>query len=364
MDYVPKSIGDPIRNEDAKELSKSETKYIGIDLGTTYSCVAVLENDQLVSIPCDNGQTTIPSIVGYCEDAILVGSIAASVGIQSENMLHDSKRLIGWEFLYDLPNANPELWSFKVDTKDNSAGYILNKRQENEKFVKPEEVSAEILKILKTTAETYLKKEVAAVITVPAQFSDKQRDATKRAADLAGLKLIHILEEPIASALAYNQKMELEENSKLLIVDFGGGTLDITIIETIDRFLKVKALTGDQHLGGQDIDDRIMKYVISEHLKKSPGHNFRDPRTLRLLRTACRKRKEALANTNSVNIMISPNNQDDTPINVRLTQEKLNELCNDIFAKITDIVDRAINMADLKKEDINYVVILFSKFKK
>ncbi|PAV92064.1 hypothetical protein WR25_03039 [Diploscapter pachys] len=200
--------------------------YIGIDLGTTYSCVSVIENGKPKAIHHDDGKNIVPSVVAYGAE-ILVGNPALNSNIDLSNVLYDSKRLIGWEFLHNLPVAeNRQLWTFNVDTRNNCAGYVLNKGQTNERFLKPEEVSAEILKYLKVRAETYLNQKVTGVVvTVPALFQDNQKAATKKAIELAGLELKGLLHEPNAAAIAYNANHQLG-NSTLLVFDFGGGKAD------------------------------------------------------------------------------------------------------------------------------------------
>ncbi|PAV71154.1 hypothetical protein WR25_07352 [Diploscapter pachys] len=222
--------------------------YIGIDLGTTYSCVSVIENGKPIAIHHDDGKTIVPSVVAYGAE-ILIGNDALNSNIDMSNILYDSKRLLGWEFLHDLPNAEArQLWTFNVDTRDKCAGYVLNKGTPNERFLKPEEVSAEILKYLKRRAEIYLNQKVTGVVvTVPAFFYENQKNATKKAIELAGLELKRLLHEPNAAAIAYNEKKKLG-NSKLLVFDFGGGTLDVSILEMIGNDVGVMAVTGDIHL--------------------------------------------------------------------------------------------------------------------
>ncbi|PAV77909.1 hypothetical protein WR25_14004 isoform A [Diploscapter pachys] len=196
---------------------------IGIDLGTTYSCVAIVKDGRPVAIKNDNGRNTLPSVVAFRDGEILVGNPALDCNTDMENILYDSKRLIGWHALHDLPiNENGQLWTFNTDTRDNCAGYILNRGTPNERFIRPEKVSAEILKSLKARTEKDLSKQVTeAIVTVPAMFNSDQIAATKKAIELAGLKLKCLLQEPTAAAIAYNEKAKLG-NSELLVFDFGG----------------------------------------------------------------------------------------------------------------------------------------------
>ncbi|PAV55923.1 hypothetical protein WR25_02762 [Diploscapter pachys] len=308
--------------------------YIGIDLGTTYSCVSVIEDGKPVAIINEDGKPTMPSVVAYCEPEILSGNPALMCNTDVTNILYDSKRLIGWKFLHDLPNAESrQLWTFNVDTRNSKAGYVLNKGTSKEKFLKPEEVSAEILKKLKANAEKHLSTKVTgAVVTVPALFNSDQIEATKRAVKLAGLELKYLLEEPTSAAIAYNHKKKFE-NSKLLIFDFGGGTLDISIAEIKDKNLEVKAVGGDTQLGGQDFDGKIMKYSIEEFAKSSSNYDiYKKPKLIKRLRAACKEGKEALSfNLSSYNIHIDIN--DELDLNVAMTSNKLNELCNKLYNK-------------------------------
>ncbi|PAV69920.1 hypothetical protein WR25_01379 [Diploscapter pachys] len=196
---------------------------IGIDLGTTYSCVATIENDRPLAIHNDDGRNTLPSVVAFSDGEILVGNPALDCNTEMANILYDSKRLIGWHILSDLPIADDRhLWTFNADTKNNCAGYILNKGTQDERFILPEQVSAEILKSLKSQAEKYKgQKVIEVVVTVPAMFHPDQITATKKAIELAGLKLKCLLQEPTAAAIAYNDRVQLG-NSKLLVFDLGG----------------------------------------------------------------------------------------------------------------------------------------------
>ncbi|PAV90944.1 hypothetical protein WR25_12927 [Diploscapter pachys] len=271
--------------------------YIGIDLGTTYSCISVIEDGKPVSIQSDDGKPIIPSVVAYCGTEILVGNPALTADTDISNVLYDSKRLIGYNVLNGafLPDEESFL-SFRVETRNGVIGYVLNAGQQNEKFLRPEEVSAEILKKLKMIAERHLaeKKITGAVVTVPAFFNLEQINATKRAVQMAGLDLKYLLEEPTAAAIAYYNKMRMTD-STIMVFDFGGGTLDISIAEIKDGKFDVKSVCGDAHLGGQDFDERIMKYVIEEIKKLNNYDISQQPNLMKQLQRACKEAKESLS---------------------------------------------------------------------
>ncbi|PAV75304.1 hypothetical protein WR25_18476 [Diploscapter pachys] len=332
--------------------------YIGIDLGTTYSYVSVIEDGKPVMIISDDGKRTIPSVVAYCESGIFVGNFALNCNTDPSNILYDSKRLIGWKSLADLPIAqNQNLRTFNVDTRDDVCGYVLNKGKANERFIKAEEVLAEILKKLKATAERYLNKEVTgAVVTIPAFFNNDQINSTIRAIQMAGLDLKYLLEEPTAAAIAYYNRMGIP-NSTIMVFDFGGGTLDISIAEIKDGKFDVKSVCGDAHLGGQDFDERIMKYVIEEFKKSNNYDMSRHPKLMKRLRRACKEAKESLSSQiESCNVNLDIN--DDTIVDVKISRSNFNQLCEDLFDKAMEMVEKALRTAQISAEQIDNVTRL------
>ncbi|PAV72997.1 hypothetical protein WR25_13422, partial [Diploscapter pachys] len=335
-----------------------EPAYIGIDLGTTYSRISVIKDGQFVVIVSDDGRRTIPSVVAHCESGILVDHPALNCNTDLSNILYDSKRLIGWKSLVDLPIAeNRNLWTFNVDTKDDVCGYVLNKGKPNERFIKAEEVSAEILKKLKAIAERYLNKQVTgAVVTIPAFFNNDQINATVRAIQMAGLDLKYLLEEPTAAAIAYYNRMGIT-NSTIMVFDFGGGTLDISIAEIKDGKLDVKSVCGDAHLGGQDFDERIMKYVIEEFKKSNNFDMSQRPNLMKRLRRACKEAKESLSSQiESWNVRLDIN--DDTNVNVEISRSNFNQLCQDLFDKAMEMVEKALRTAKISAEQIDNVILV------
>ncbi|PAV62768.1 hypothetical protein WR25_26968 [Diploscapter pachys] len=326
--------------------------YIGIDLGTTYSCVSVIENGKPVIIFSDDGKFIIPSVVAYCSTEILIGNPALAAAIDISNVLYDSKRLIGG-FLPDEESLLP----FRVETRNGVVGYVLNAGQENERFLRPEEVSAKILKKLKTIAERYLpgKEVTGAVVTVPAFFNLEQINATKRAIQMAELDLKYLLEEPTAAAIAYYNKMRITD-STIMVFDWGGGTLDISIAEIKNGKLDVKSVCGDTHLGGQDFDERIMKYVIEE-IKKSNNYDIsQQPNLMKQLRRACKEAKESLSfQMKSWNVKLDSN---DTDVNVEISRSNFNQLCQDLFDRAMKMVERGLRTAQISTEQIDNVILV------
>ncbi|PAV65015.1 hypothetical protein WR25_08342 [Diploscapter pachys] len=333
--------------------------YIGIDLGTAYSCVSVIEDGKPVMIFSDDGKFIIPSAVAYCGTEILVGNPALIAATDISNVLYDSKRLIGYNVLNGafLPDEKSFL-PFRVETRNRVVGYVLNAGQPNERFLRPEDVSAEILKKLKTIAERYLpEKEMAgAVVTVPAFFNNDQINATKRAIQMAGLDLKYLLEEPTAAAIAYYNKMKIT-GSTIMVFDLGGGTLDISIVEIKNEKFDVKSVCGDAHLGGQNFDERIMKYVIEE-IKKSNNYDIsQQPNLMKQLRRACKEAKESLSfQMESWNVKLDING--DTSVNVEISRSNFNQLCEDLFDKAMKMVELALRTAQILTEQIDNVILV------
>ncbi|PAV73996.1 hypothetical protein WR25_00483 [Diploscapter pachys] len=292
--------------------------YIGIDLGTTYSCVSVVEEGKPVSIQSDNGKLIIPSAVAYYGKKIIAEDPALDCDTDATNILYG---------------------------------------QQNERFLRPEEISAEILKKLKTIAEKYLQEKVTgAVVTVPAFFNNDQVSATIRAIQMAGLDLKYLLEEPTAAAIAYYNKISIAD-STIMVFDWGGGTLDISIAEIKNEKPDVKSVCGDAHLGGQDFDERIMKYVIEEIKKLNNYNMLQQPILMKRLRRACKKAKESLSfQMESWNVNLDIN--DNTSVNVKISRSKFNQLCKDLFDKAMRMVEKALRTAQISAEQIDNVILV------
>jgi len=248
------------------------SKVIGIDLGTTNSCVAVIENGIPKVIENSEGARTTPSVVAYTNDEILVGASAKRQAVTNpKNTIYASKRLIGRKFTEEAVQKDIDLMPYKIIQNDNGDAWV----QVNEDKLAPPQISAEVLRKMKKTAEDYLGHEVTqAVITVPAYFNDSQRQATKDAGRIAGLEVLRIINEPTAAALAYGVDKQEKRDRKVAVYDLGGGTFDISIIELAnvdgDKQIEVLSTNGDTFLGGEDFDQRIMDFLIDE-FKKDTG---------------------------------------------------------------------------------------------
>ncbi len=309
------------------------SKIIGIDLGTTNSCVAVMEGGEPVVIPNSEGARTTPSVVAFKDGERLVGAIAKRQAV-----------------------ANPDNTVMSIKREMGTA----NKRTIDGKSYSPQEISAMILAKLKTDAEAYLGESVTqAVITVPAYFNDSQRQATKDAGKIAGLEVLRIINEPTAASLAYG--LDKEENQKILIYDLGGGTFDVSILEIGDGVFEVLATNGDTHLGGDDFDQHIMDWMVSE-FKKSNGVDLaQDKMAMQRLKEAAEKAKIDLSGTLSANInlpYISMGPAGPLHMDLTLTRAKFDDLTSDLVKRTLDPVNKAISDAGISMSDIHRVVLV------
>ncbi len=335
-------------------------KVLGIDLGTTNSVVAVMMGDEAVVIQNQEGARLTPSVVSWTkEKEILVGDPAKRRAVlDPENTVYESKRFIGRKF--DEVKEEAKRVSYKVvaDDKGDAAFDIPNAG----KIVRPEEVGAHVLRKLKEAAEAYLGEKITkAVITVPAYFNERQRQATKDAGKIAGLEVLRILNEPTAAALAYG--LDKKSDVKILVYDFGGGTFDVSILEGGEGVIEVKATSGDTHLGGANIDERIMEWLIEE-FKKETGIDLRNDRTaLQRLKEAAEQAKKELSfkletEINLPFITIDPSSNQPLHLQKKLTRARLEEMIKDLIDRTMDIVKKALEDAKLKPEDIDDIVLV------
>jgi len=335
-------------------------KIIGIDLGTTNSVVSVVVGGEPVVIQNQEGNRITPSVVSWTkEKEILVGEPAKRRAILDPlNTVYESKRFIGRKYDEVKDIINRVSYKVVADEKGDAAFDIPNAG----KIVRPEEVGAHILRKLKEAAEAYLGEEVKkAVITVPAYFNERQRQATKMAGKLAGLEVVRVLNEPTAAALAYG--LDKKENAKILVYDFGGGTFDVSILEGGEGVIEVKATAGDPFLGGANIDERIMDWLIEE-FKKETGIDLRQDKTaLQRLKEAAEQAKKELSFKMETEISlpfitIDPETKQPLHLQKKLTRARLEQMIEDIVDRTMEIVKKALDDAKLKPEDIDDVVLV------
>ena len=334
------------------------SKVIGIDLGTTNSCVAVMESGEPVVIANSEGARTTPSMVAFNEiGERLVGQQAKRQAVTNpENTLYAIKRLIGRKFDSDAVKKDIEISPFKIIKADNGDAWV---EARGKKYSAPE-ISAMVLHKMKQTAEVYLGETVTdAVITVPAYFNDSQRQATKDAGKIAGLNVLRIINEPTAASLAYGLDKKVEE--KIAVFDLGGGTFDISILELGDGVFEVKSTNGDTFLGGEDFDQRIIDYVAAE-FKKDQGIDLRtDKMALQRLKEAAEKAKIELSSSMETDInlpFITADQSGPKHLNVKLSRAKLESICADLLDKLTAPCKTAIKDAGLSPSDIDEVILV------
>ena len=333
-------------------------KIIGIDLGTTNSCVAVMEGNEPAVIINSEGKRTTPSIVAFTESGERkVGDPAKRQAITNpKNTIFSIKRFMGER--YDQVGKEIERVPYKVIKGDNDTPRI----DINGRLYSPQEISAMILQKMKKTAEDYLGQEVSeAVITVPAYFNDSQRQATKEAGEIAGLKVRRIINEPTAAALAYGLDKKTQE-SKVAVFDLGGGTFDISILELGDGVFEVKSTNGDTHLGGDDFDHKIIEWLVEEFKNENGGIDLsKDPMALQRLKEAAEKAKIELSSQTSTEInlpYIMPVDGVPKHLVKTLSRAKFEALCDDLIQKTIEPCRKALADANLSASDINEVLLV------
>jgi molecular chaperone DnaK len=334
------------------------SKIIGIDLGTTNSCVAIMEGKNVRVIENEEGMRTTPSMVAYTEDGeVLVGMPAKRQAVTNpENTLFAVKRLIGRRFEDPVVRKDMDMVSYKIVKADNGDAWV----QVRDEKKAPAQVSAEVLKKMKSTAERYLGMPVEkAVITVPAYFNDSQRQATKDAGKIAGLDVVRIINEPTAAALAYG--MDKGQNQTIAVYDLGGGTFDVSVLEIGDGVFEVKSTNGDTFLGGEDFDKRIIDYMADEFKKEHRIDLRNDRLALQRLKEAAEKAKIELSSTmqTEVNLpFITADASGPKHLTMKISRAKLEQLVEDLVAKTVEPCRKALQDAGLKAGDINEVILV------
>jgi heat shock protein 1/8 len=332
---------------------------IGIDLGTTYSCVGVWQNDKVEIVANDQGLNTTPSYVAFTEEERLIGDAAKNQTARNPvNTVFDAKRLIGRKFSDATVQSDIKLWPFKVESGEGEKPMIVVKFKGEEKKFQAEEISSMILVKMKEIAEAYLGKEVKkAVVTVPAYFNDAQRQATKDAGTISGLEVQRIINEPTAAAIAYGLDKKTEGMRNVLIFDLGGGTFDVSLLSIEDGIFEVKATNGHTHLGGEDFDNRLVDYCMKD-FKKKTGIDIKDnARASRRLRTQCEKAKRILSSAHQAEIECETL-ADGEDFNCNITRAKFEELCIDLFKMCMPPVENVLKDAIATKGQIHEVVLV------
>jgi molecular chaperone DnaK len=339
------------------------SKIIGIDLGTTNSCVAIVENGTTKIIENSEGARTTPSIVAYTTDEILVGASAKRQSVTNpKNTIYASKRLIGRKFKEQAVQKDIDLMPYEIMEASNGDAWVRAQGKE----LAPPQISAEVLRKMKKTAEDYLGHTVTqAVITVPAYFNDQQRQATKDAGQIAGLEVLRIINEPTAAALAYGVDKADKKDRKIAVYDLGGGTFDVSIIEIADvdgdKQIEVLSTNGDTFLGGEDFDQRIMDYLVDEFKKENAVDLKKDMLALQRLKEAAEKAKIELSSSAATDVNLPYITADATGpkhMNVKLTRAKLESLVDELIQRSITPCKTAMQDAGVTAADIDEVILV------
>ncbi|XP_047487952.1 heat shock 70 kDa protein-like [Penaeus chinensis] len=336
---------------------------IGIDLGTTYSCVGVFQQGKVEILANDQGNRTTPSYVAFGDAERLVGDAAKNQAAMNPcNTVFDAKRLIGRKFEDAAVQSDMKHWPFRVVSEDGKAKISVRFKGEDKSF-NPEEISSMVLAKMKETAEAYLGRRVSdAVVTVPAYFNDSQRQATKDAGTIAGLNVVRIINEPTAAAIAYGLDKKAAGSAQqrerhVLIFDLGGGTFDVSLLSIDDGIFEVKATAGDTHLGGEDFDNRMVEHFVSEFLRKFKKDVSGNKRAMRRLRTACERAKRTLSSSSQASVEID-SLFEGIDFYSSISRARFEELCSDLFRNTLIPVEKALRDAKMDKSRVDDIVLV------
>jgi len=332
---------------------------IGIDLGTTYSCVGVWQNDRVEIIANEQGDRTTPSYVAFTDTERLIGTGAKNqTNINPSNTVFDAKRLIGRRFSDTVVQEDMRHWPFKVICVDGDKPKIQVEFKGENKLFAPEEISSMVLLKMKQIAEAFLGGEVKnAVVTVPAYFNDGQRQATKDAGTISGLNVMRIINEPTAAAIAYGLDKKGGGEKNILIFDLGGGTFDVSLLTIDDGIFEVKATAGNTHLGGEDFDNRMVTFFVNQFKAKHRHDISNNARALRRLRTACERAKRTLSSSTQASIEID-SLYEGIDFYTNLTRARFEELNIDLFKSCLQPVEKVLTDAKLDKGQVHEVVLV------
>lgn len=331
---------------------------VGIDLGTTYSCVGVFRDDRIEIIANDQGNRTTPSFVAFTDTERLIGDAAKNqVAMNPHNTVFDAKRLIGRRYGDAEVQSDMKHWPFKIVEKNGKPVIEVEFKGENKQFT-PEEISSMVLVKMREVAEAYLGGTVNnAVVTVPAYFSDSQRQATKDSGLIAGLNVLRIINEPTAAAIAYGLDKKGEGERNVLIFDLGGGTFDVSLLTIEEGIFEVKATAGDTHLGGEDFDNRLVNHFVNEFKRKHKKDLTTNARALRRLRTACERAKRTLSSAAQTSIEID-SLFEGIDFYTSITRARFEELCQDLFRGTMEPVERVLRDAKIDKSSVHEIVLV------
>ena len=331
---------------------------IGIDLGTTYSCVGYWKDNRCEIIANDQGNRTTPSFVAFTPDERLIGDSAKNQSSSNPtNSVYDAKRLIGRDFNDSVVQGELKLFPFNVTNKDNKIHIEVEYKGERKQF-KPEEISSMVLVKMKEIAEAYLGEEVTdAVVTVPAYFNDSQRNSTKDACLIAGLNPLRIINEPTAAAIAYGLDKSDKGEQNVLIFDMGGGTFDCSLLTIEDGIFEVKATNGDTHLGGEDYDNILVQHFAQEFKRKYKLDLLESKKSVRRLKTACERAKRTLSSGNTASIELD-SLYEGVDFFSNITRARFESLCMHLFQKAMDPVQKVLRDSKISKNNVHEVVLV------